>query len=466
MAEGPDDWFQYESCNNQTADALDAYQRAADLDPSNVHIKARLQLLRNNGQSTGMPNQHSAPAPRDVHPQLYQAAGVGAPPGPQWGAPGPASVPPGAGPTPSGPSSQDWSRHHLAEIQHPQPQPQPPNPYDRPRDPIRPPPPPRQISPRSEQMMQYRDQNRHTPVRRSTPPPTLNHMPPSSYSGPQGLPQPPPPASQAPAPNRISNPNYGAPNAGVAHAPSGGHGGPGLPPHGRGNSPPPEIRPLADDRGPSPGPSYSHHHYHHSTPSQTGGIAAGAPPPVAALAAAEAAAARERDDRPLTGFKRMHEPDDDYKVPHKIPANGDSRSRLENFHHRRASPDSKPSRGRPSPPRIRQASPPGRDRRGSSEARLEDQRRPDENYHPSEAAHHPQTLPSMLPQQPPPHEHLPAMGEHGRDNRRDFYEAASRDIDLEENYDSEAEEGKVSGGSGGRNSPQRNMMNGQTKVET
>lgn len=74
---------QYESCNNQTNDALDAYARAAELDPSNINIKARLQLLKN-GVSTGQPNQHSAPIPQDVHPQAYQN-GVGVPPGVQWG---------------------------------------------------------------------------------------------------------------------------------------------------------------------------------------------------------------------------------------------------------------------------------------------------------------------------------------------------------------------------------------------
>lgn len=72
----------------------------------------------------------------------------------------------------------------------------------------------------------------------------------------------------------------------------------------------------------------------------------------------------------------------------------------------------------------------------------------------------------MLQQQPPPHEHLPAMGENGRDNRRDFYEAASREIDINEDYDEEADEEKRSRGSNGRNSPQRSMINGQAKIES
>ena len=118
-----------------------------------------------------MPNQHPAPVPQDIHPQNYQAAGVGAPPGPQWGASAPSTIhqAPNA---PVGAPSQDFNRH-LAEIRQPQPPPQPPNPYD-PRDPRHPPPPHRQPSPRQEQMRQYPEHHRHTPVRRQSPPP-LNH---------------------------------------------------------------------------------------------------------------------------------------------------------------------------------------------------------------------------------------------------------------------------------------------------
>ena len=465
---------QYESCNNQTADALDAYQRAADLDPSNIHIKARLQLLRNNGQSTGMPNQQGAPVPQDVHPQQYQAAGVGAPPGPQWGVPGPGSMPQVPGPAPPGPA-HDWNRR-LAEIQQPQPQPQPPNPYDQ-RESIRAPLPQRQMSPRQEQMRQYQEPRLHTPVRRPSPPPIVTHPGSGSYSGQQGLPQPlGPPAPQTSAPNRITNPNYGAPSGSVGPPPNGGHGGPGpIPPYGRGNSPPPEIRPIAEDRPPSPGPSYPHpHHYHPAPPSQPGGIAAGAPPPVAALAAAEAAARSEREERPLSGFKRMHDPEDDYKGMHKVPANGETRSRMDDHIYRRPSPppDRKPSpRQRLSPPRGRQPPSPIRHPRESSEARHEDQRRADENYHPSEAAHHPPTLPSMHQQpQPPAHvqvqEHLPTINDTGRDERnRETYEAAARKMDVDEDYDDEGDDEKRLGGSGGRNSPQRGMMAGQTKIE-
>ncbi|KAL9117924.1 MAG: hypothetical protein Q9187_005534 [Circinaria calcarea] len=439
----------YESCNNQTTDALDAYQRAADLDSGNVHIKARLQLLRS-GQSTGLPNQHSAPVPQDIHPQQYQNPGVGAPPGVQWGIAGPAPGPPGQGPAPPAPQS-DWNRR-LAAIDHPQPQ--PPSLYDQ-RDGIRPPPPPpRQPSPRQEQLRLYQEPHRHTPVRRPSPPPpphNSNHIAQVSYSTPQGLPQPAPLQPQQPAPTRITNPNYPAPNPAIPPSSNGSHGGPGpMPPNGRGNSPPPEIRPITDDRVSSPASGYAHQQYqHHPNLSYGGGIAGGAPPPAAALAAAEAAAARDRDDRPPQTFKRMIEPEDDYKVPNKKPANGDSRGRLEDLHYRRGSPTERP------------ASPRDRHRRSSSEARREDQRRVNDNYHPSEAAHHPPSLSSLHP----PQEHLSQATEASREDRRETYEPAARKMDVDEDYDDEVEEEKRLGGSGGRNSPQRGLLNGQAKAE-
>ncbi|CAJ0830399.1 10105_t:CDS:10 [Entrophospora sp. SA101] len=59
----------YESCNNQVNDALDAYQRAAELDPANPHIKQRLQMLRNQQTQGG---QTTAPIPQDINPQAFQ----------------------------------------------------------------------------------------------------------------------------------------------------------------------------------------------------------------------------------------------------------------------------------------------------------------------------------------------------------------------------------------------------------
>ena len=429
---------QYESCNNQTNDALDAYQRAADLDSGNVHIKARLQLLRSN-QATGIPTQQAAPAPQDVHPQHYQNPGVGAPPGPQWG-PAPGQGPPNQA---HPPPTADWNRR-LAAIENPQAQ--PPNPYDQ-RDPIRGPPPPppgRQPSPRQEQHMRqpYQDHRQGPPPRRS---PGLAHTAPT-YPG-QSLPQPAPlqPQQVPQQPTRITNPNFSS--AGLATPPAGGHGGP-IPPPGRGLSPPPEIRPIADKmQSPSANmPGF---------PDRNPGFGQQPPimnaPPTAALAAAEAAAQRDRDDRPPTGFKRGPDPEDEYKGSNKKPANGDNRGRLEDNGYRRESPTNRP----PSP-----------QRRSSSEARRE---QANQAYHPSEAAHHP---PPALPavhqqaesqQQPggPPQHTLPPMNDASRpEEKPEIRESAARKMEMDEDYDNDgAEEKKL------RTSPRQAMVNGGAKQE-
>ena len=463
---------QYESCNNQTNDALDAYQRAFDLDPSNMHIKARLQLLRNNGQSTGMPNQGGVPVPQDVHPQQYQAPGVGAPPGHQWGPPsGPNQVLHASAPAPaSQPPVQDWNRR-LADIQQQPPsQSQPAMPYER-REPPRAPPTQRPLSPRMDQLRQYQEPAREAPIRRS-PPSAISHSATNVFPAPQALPQPQPSAPQPSTSSRLTNSTFGAADPGVRF-PTNGVQGPTGPtaPYGRGGSPPPEIKPLADARPSSPGPAHPPQPYqHHPNNSQTVGIAAGAPPPIAALAAAEAAA-RERDDRPMTGIKRTLESDEDTKVSYKHPANGDTRNRLDDARHRRPSPpDRKPSpRQRPFSPRAsspqgRQATTPVRQSRSSSAARREEQRRADEHYHPSEAAHHPPTLPSMLMQQTEPPPRTP-ISENGRDEKKEGYEAAARKVDVDEDYDDEGEEEKRKTGSGGRNSPQRANPTGPATIQ-
>ena len=425
-----------------------------------------------------MPNQQNAPVPQDVHPQQYQNPGVGAPPGPQWGVPtGPTSGLHGPNPAQNG-TVPDWSRR-LADIPNPQPQPQTQGSsmYDQ-REPVRPPPPQRQGSPRQDQIRQYQEQHRHTPIRRASPPPNLNHNGTLPFSAPQALPQPQLPVSGPTTANRIPNPNYGAPDPSLRLATGSSQLPPGpRAPYGRGDSPPPEIRPIAEARVSPPGPNYppqQHYQQHHPNTSQSVGIAAGAPPPIAALAAAEAAA-RERDDRPSSGFKRSHESDDEYKIANKHHANGESRNRLEDHRHRRASPPDRKSSPRPRPgsPRGRAQSPPYggrpasplvRHSRSSSTARREEHRRADETYHPSEAAHHPPTLPSM--HQPTANEPPQTpVSDAGREERREAYEAAARKMEVDEDYDDEGEEEKRKEGSGGGNSPQHSNVNGQPKVE-
>ena len=178
---------------------------------------------------------------------------------------------------------------------------------------------------------------------------------------------------------------------------------------------------------------------------------AGPPPP--AFAAAEAAAAREREERPQGGYKRMADPEDDYKGANKKPANGDSRGRLDDALYRRDSP------------RERPMSPSRHMRRSSSEARRE---QANQNYHPSEAAHHPPTLPALhqQPSQPPQGQHLPPMSEPPREERREaFEEGAKRKIEVDENYDDAGEDEKRGGGSAGRRTPPHALMNGQPKAE-
>lgn len=439
----------YESCNNQTNDALDAYTRAADLDPNNMHIKARLQLLKN-GQATGA-NQHNAPAPQDVHPQAYQAAGVGAPPGPQWGMSQAHQGPPPQTGGPQGPGRlTDWTRG-ISDIQNPQSAPAPPNPFDQRGDSMRAPPP--RHSPRQDPARPYQDAPRGPappPLRKPlSPSPKMQPGAPSTYPGPQGLPQINGPDRGVPSFTANGRPQ-GLPAGGPGSAPNGPQGPGPLPPYGRPFSPVTEVRPLREEYPQSPGGGFPHQQFHHPPPlNQQSGIASGAPPPAAALAAAEEAA-RQRDDRPPSAMKRMREWDNDAGPAKKI-ANDETRARLDDQMSRRASP---PGRAQ-SPPR------PVMHRRSSSEVRREDQqRRANENYHPSEAAHHPQALPSI--------QHLPAMhqpSEPPKEDRKEPVEPAARKVDVDENYDDEGEDEKRVPPPAVHSSPQMGVPNGQPKQE-
>lgn len=432
---------QYESCNNQIADALDAYSRAAELDPSNVHIKARLQLLQS-GQAT---NQGNAPVPQDVHPQAYQAASVAGPPGPQWGAQAPSGAPvqttmPGR--------VQEWARG-VNEMQGPAGQ------YDQ-RETLRGIQ-PQQPSPRTEQARQPfpEPQSRNNAGRKGlSPSPKFNLAAPNGYPGAQTLPQlghPPQPSDRAP-----NGPPFGSagrpplaqngPNG--PSGPNGAAAGAQMPPYGRPFSPPTEIRPLRDDRPTSPRSTYPHPQYHPGPPpTQNGGIAGGAPPPAAAIAAAEAAQ-RERDERPPSSMKRGREWEPE-QGPAKKVANEETRVRMDD-----------PAGRNPSPRELR--------RRSSSEIRRDEQRRAHENYHPSEAAHHPPSLPSiqhMQPQQGPKIPSVPdtpksvqggnlpssgmvsgpATSAEDRDRKEQVHnqhEPPARKMEVDEDYDDDGEDDK------------------------
>jgi len=411
-----DPWLQYESCNNQTSDALDAYARAAELDPTNTHIKARLQLLRS-GQATG-PNQHNAPVPQDVHPQAYQN-GVGVPPGPQWGIQSASSQPP-APQAPVDPGRvNDWTRG-LAGIQqqHPSAAAPQPNSYESRPPPLRAP------SPRPDAGARpYPESSRQTPVRKvQSPSPKMQSSVPGMYPpGPQSLPQislsdrgqgyqggvrPSPTVNGAPAPHAngtTTNNSNSASNT--------------LPPYGRPFSPPSELRPLREERPQSPGP-FRPPPYQASQPfpSMANGVPAAAPP----LPPADTPA---REERPPSAMKRSREWEAE-SGPSKKLANDETRARLDDP--------------------VRRTSPPGRMptprdhfRRSSSEIRRENERRANENYHPSEAAHHPYSL--------PPAQQMPSMQsilDGPKEERKEHVEPAARKVDVDEDYDNNSEDDK------------------------
>jgi general transcriptional corepressor CYC8 len=159
----------------------------------------------------------------------------------------------------------------------------------------------------------------------------------------------------------------------------------------------------------------------------------GAPAPSSALAAAEAAA-REREDRTPTAPKRLREWEDD---PTKQTNDEIKRQRLDDHAPRP-----------PSVPAMNQASPPSARRSLDVDARrAEEQRRANESYHPSEAAHHP-ALPSINPQQTPTPapQNLPRLSEPVKEERREpgppQIEPASRKMEVDENYDDDGEDEK------------------------
>lgn len=466
----------YESCNNQIADALDAYTRAAELDPTNVRIKARLQLLQSQLAGSNQ-NNVPAPQPQDVHPQAYQAPGVGAPSAPQWGAPAPTGGPPVQPPAPPR-QIADWNRG-INELQS-QTQPQIANGYE-PRDgshgPVA------AASPRQDQGRGFPD-SAYAPS--STRSPKSNLVSSTAYSS--ALPQLANPTQQhdrAPANASSAFPPATRSQLPPAPASNGPNGAPvsagTLPPYARPFTPPTEIRPIRDDGRPSsPGSTYPHQQYHHGPSvsvqgSNAGGIAGGAPVPPSATIAAEAAA-REREDRPSSVIKRGREWEPEAGPVKKI-ASDENRSRLDEQVNRHLTP---PNRI-PSPGDIHQ--------RSSSEARREEQRRANENYHPSEAAHHPPTLPSIqqmqkhnagsslppiqdgagpvaIAPQPglsPSHSHV--KEEQPRSEPSSSHEPAARKMDVDENYDEEGDDekktqpkgsphGSGDGNTGGSNSAQ------------
>ncbi|KAI1815704.1 hypothetical protein GGS20DRAFT_596628 [Poronia punctata] len=460
----------YESCNNQITDALDAYQRAAELDPANPHIKARLQLLRQ-GQTSG--GQIPQAVPTDVHPQSYGAQG---PQAPSWPGSGPIQQagPGGSHRPPPGPAGANGWGQRASDITPPQ----PPNPYDQ-REPFRGPAPPlpRQPSPRGNEMRPYGEPNRPGPgpIRRPSPGPPSQYGPP-----PLSGPQPPPPAQGGPT--RVTNPNYTPTPSSVGP----GNGPPnGAPqPHTlmpyRAGSPRIEPRPMHDNRMPSPKSAYPQHqppYAHHQEP----GMEPGGGPQHKGPMRPD----MHQDERPASvASKRMREWDDEPAL--KKPASEEARARMHDVNHRRPStPPAARDHYRRSPEGHRFEEQRRMEERRVEEQRREEMRRADEqrheqrhdqrhdqrhanDYHPSEAAHHPpvhamqpnhlppmQSGPSPMPgimHEPP--QPSPAAKEYSQEDRPRLEhppapasqvnepERAARKMDVDEDYDDSGEEEK------------------------
>lgn len=464
----------YESCNNQTADALDAYQRAAELDPDNIHIRARLQLLQDGQPTNGMPNQSTAPLPQDVHPQAYQPTAINGPPGPQWGAPAPA-------PPPQAPPPQlDYNRHQLAAIQQNPQGPQQLQPYDQrevPRPPSLPGPPHPSSPPRQEPPRHYQEGPRG-PLRRLTPSPKTHHaLPPNPpYAG--GLPPPRQMAEQSSShvqapPSRISNPNY-VPQTSSGPLPppppppqSADHnnGGPtsAMPPmpYGRA-SPPQEMRPIHQNRPPSDG-QYPHHlisapRTHHPPP---GDYLPHGPPTEPPVREREREREREEPTRTPIPPKRHREWDDEPNSAGKGPHSDEKRQRIDDM-----------PRGLP-PVNDRPPVSPIRPHQVDDARRAEEHRRLNEGYHPSEAAHHPPSLAPLPPQprltppqvQQAPAQHSlppPAPEPVEEELPREHHEPAARKMDVDENYDDDEDDRRpaASGSVGKRESPRSERAHG------
>lgn len=435
-------FHQYESCNNQTADALDAYARAAELDPGNAHIKARLQLLRSGGGAAG--NQHNAPAPQDVHPQAYQT-GVGVPPNPGWGGPSGQSQHQPAQPPVDAARVSEWTRG-IPQVNQPNGPASQQNGFEN-REGMRAPP-MRAPSPRQEGGRPFPEPSRHTPgpgpMRKQSPSPKLQPAGPSGFPAPQTLPQ----LNLQDRPPAFNGGVRPSPTLNGAPPPqSSGPSSNTLPPYGRPFSPPSEIRPLRDDHANSPpsgGFPQSQYPGGQAFPSIANGVSS-APQPLP-----QTAEAPREDARPSSAMKRSREWEADAGPSKKI-ANEETRARL----------DEPPRHG--SPPN-RNPTPGNHFRRDSSEARRESERKANENYHPSEAAHHPYSLAPQMPAIQP-------TVEPPREERKEAVEPAARKMDVDEDYDNNSEDDRRGGsgtapGTATKNSPvQGTPSNGVPKQE-
>jgi glucose repression mediator protein len=220
------------------------------------------------------------------------------------------------------------------------------------------------------------------------------------------------------------------------------------------NSPRPDGRGPIENRIPSPKSSYSQHqpqypHHAEGPPPNVPENGRAGPPLVA-----ETTTPRGDERPPSVGPKRMREREEETAV--KKQANEENRARLEDIRHRRASRSPHDGRRRNSSEARRQDEP----RRVEEPRRQEEPRPANDSYHPSEAAHHPQThsavssqLPPIQPgQSAPSGEKLPSVAT-PKEERPETTptrsaapvsepERAARKMDVDENYDDSGEDDK------------------------
>ena len=470
------------------------------MDPGNVHIKTRLQLLQS--QLSGS-TQATAPIPQPQD-MPYQNPGIAGPPAPQWGVPAPTGGPPPQAPGPPR-HITDWNRG-ISEIHTHQPHVL--NGYDRDggRALLS-----AQPSPRQEHIRAYPEPVRVPPAPRSPkaaltvtnasypPSHAIPHL--ASTPAPPPLERPPTTTTTAYAapPPPARGPIVSTPIPAAATTVS-TNGGPiattsALPPYYRSYSPAPEIRPIRDDRLASPGSAYAAHPQYRHGPSapvpMVHSSIGGPPPPQTTVLAAEpapiaadiAAAERSRDERPASPMKRAREWETE--GPSKKYASEENRARLDDrmFHqHHHMTPPQHPA---PSPAEIQQQHAAA----AAAEARQqEEQRRANESYYPSEAAHHPPILPSIQHMQQthrpsslppiessipasngattgPPSVHSHIKSESLRGEQQLAHEPAARKMNVDENYDDDDDEkkaiisrgsphGSIAGPSGSQSKPE------------
>ena len=281
-------------------------------------------------------------------------------------------------------------------------------------------PPLRAPSPRQDGPRPY-ESSRQTPVRKmQSPSPKMQPSNPGMFPhGPQTLPQ----ISMQERPPAFGSGVRPSPtmNGPQQHNANGAGSGSGstLPPYGRPFSPPNELRPLRDERPHSPGPGFRHQPFQAGQPFPS--IGNGVHPVAQPLSAVEGP---PRDERPPSALKRTREWETD-AGPSKKHANDETRARL----------DDPTRRGSP-PGRI--PTPKDRFRRSSSELRRDQERRANENYHPSEAAHHPYSHPQLIPS-------MQSILDAPKDERKEHIEQAARKVDVDEDYDNNSEDDKQRG---------------------